>query len=469
MRILVIVHQFLPHESAGTEVYTYNLAKALQARGHAVHLYFTHPGTRQYEMTRGVYDGLPYFAVVRDFDFGTFRGVYQDARMEDHLRTVLGEVAPDVASIQHLHLHSIDYLRILQEKGIPVVYTLAEYLNICLRNGWLVKLDFSLCEGPSPVECAKCAPMWPAPAREDALVPNVAVPAKRPRYSLRRFLRKQTRRLAGRPPLPILVPRQKVPPGQVNPWEDAVRRRWAEIKANLASVSLFVAPSRFLRDRFVASGMIESQRIVVSDYGFDHSRFVDMNAHRTPSDKMRLGFIGSFAEQKGVHLLIQALDGLPVEGLDCQIWGALDRFPEYVRYCKGVCRHPGVRFMGAYDNRKIAAVLGGLDVVVVPSRWVENSPLTIKEAFMAGLPVIAADRGGMAEQVQHGENGLLFRIGSADDLRRQIGRLLDEPELLTQLRRGIPPVKSIEEDARAMEERFLALRSGALLGEAPGS
>jgi glycosyltransferase involved in cell wall biosynthesis len=63
VRILVIVHLFPPQNMGGTEVYAYKLAKALQARGHDVHVFYTSQakGRANYELVRGVYDGLPCF------------------------------------------------------------------------------------------------------------------------------------------------------------------------------------------------------------------------------------------------------------------------------------------------------------------------------------------------------------------------------------------------------------------------
>ena len=95
---------------------------------------------------------------------------------------------------------------------------------------------------------------------------------------------------------------------------------------------------------------------------------------------------------------------------------------------------------------------------MIPSLWYENSPLTIHEAYLAGLPVIATDHGGMAELVDDGVSGLHFRRGDADDLRAKISQFLDDPALLDRLRRGFPAVKTIAEDAEVMESRYSSLR-----------
>ena len=77
-----------------------------------------------------------------------------------------------------------------------------------------------------------------------------------------------------------------------------------------------------------------------------------------------------------------------------------------------------------------------VDAIVVPSIWTENSPLVIHEALQAGVPVITADVGGMAEHVRDGSNGLLFRHRDPDDLARAMQRLVDEPLRAAVLGRG---------------------------------
>jgi GT2 family glycosyltransferase len=104
-------------------------------------------------------------------------------------------------------------------------------------------------------------------------------------------------------------------------------------------------------------------------------------------------------------------------------------------------------------------VLADLDVVVVPSIWIENAPFIIREAFAARVPVVASNLGGMAEMVRDGADGLLFPAGDASALAAALRRLLDEPQLLPALRAGIRRPMSIEEDAASLREIYV--RSGA--------
>jgi len=106
---------------------------------------------------------------------------------------------------------------------------------------------------------------------------------------------------------------------------------------------------------------------------------------------------------------------------------------------------PDIVFAGGYNHRSAMKLLHELDAVVVPSRWYENSPRVILEAFAAARPVVATNLGGISEVVHAEKNGLLFERSNVDDLARQMQRLLDNPDLLVNLQRMIPPMRGMDE------------------------
>jgi glycosyltransferase involved in cell wall biosynthesis len=419
VNLLIVIHQFLPRHAAGSEYYTYYLAKELQRLGHRVHLFFTevdldrpHAELRTREL-----DGLPCFEAVNNHRFPTFRHTYKDEAMEANLRVVLDRVKPDIVHIQHLHLHSIGYLDLLKQRGLKVVFTLHEFITMCHRNGQLLRENLVLCEGPEPAECARCARMWPMPA------PMLGI------GKTEEELRFQ-----------------------------AVEKRRREVQAGLDQVDLFISPSRFLRAKYIEYGLVTPERILFSDNGMAAAQF--RTVPRVPSDAIRFGYFGTISDWKGIHLIVEAFNGLPEAGLEGKIYGDLTFLPDYSRRLRNERRNLALRFLGRFPNAQIAEVLAEIDVLIVPSVWFENSPLTIHEAFIAGVPVVCSDRGGRAELVADGKNGLHFRLGDAVDLRRKLQRFLDEPGLLADLRGDFPAVKDIASDARDMVERYNALIAG---------
>ncbi len=419
LSVLFVVHQFVPRHLAGSELYTFHLARELQARGHRVAVYTTeaYVGESTATLREREHEGLRIFEAVHNNECEDFEHSYLDPEKEAQFERVLDAVCPDIVHVQHLAMHSHRYLSIAKARGLTLVYTLHEFALMCIRFGWLVRPGWELCQGPSLEACTSCAP--------------TCLPAPR----------------AG---------------ASDAAWRAAVAERSAFVADALQLVDLFVSPSRFLRDRFVAAGFVGADRILYSDNGLPTDAYTRLRRKR--GDRVRFGFVGTIAEWKGVHLLVEACNQLPHDLVECEIWGILDYFPDYVAELRARLTHPRVTFRGRYENGSVGDVLARFDCLVVPSLWFENSPLTIHEAFLAGVPVITADQGGMAEYVIHERNGLLFRMHDAEDLCRQMQRIAEHPSLLDRLRE-FPEVKDVATDAALMETRYRQL----LAGEVPSA
>src|SRR5262245_1677744 len=119
LRLLHVAHNFLPHQVGGTEVYSYHLCREL-ARHHDVRMFFTEaePQASQYEVRRGVYGGVRYYAAVHNRVFETFESTYVDERMDEVFEAVLADAQPDVVHIHHLLFHSANYISILKRRNI---------------------------------------------------------------------------------------------------------------------------------------------------------------------------------------------------------------------------------------------------------------------------------------------------------------------------------------------------------------
>lgn len=76
------------------------------------------------------------------------------------------------------------------------------------------------------------------------------------------------------------------------------------------------------------------------------------------------------------------------------------------------------------------AEIGGAACLVFPSRWYENFPVTIVEAFARGLPVVASNLGAVPEIVADGRTGMLFEAGDADDLGEKLACAASSPGTL---------------------------------------
>jgi glycosyltransferase involved in cell wall biosynthesis len=240
-------------------------------------------------------------------------------------------------------------------------------------------------------------------------------------------------------------------------WEAHVRRM-------LDLCQALTAPARFHRERFVEWG-IDSERLFLAPYGFATEELRGVPRGEKPV--RHLGFIGGVIPSKGVHVLCEAFNRLDRRDLTLHIYGEAPSFhgdTGYVTRLRAMVR-PGldVRFHGRYEHRDVPRILAGLDVLVVPSVWWENAPLTVREGALAGLTVVASGLGGLQEAVDDGF-AVGFRGGDADDLARVLARVLAERRLRDEMSRRGDRVCDLETNALRMEEIF-AFAQRAARGE----
>jgi SAM-dependent methyltransferase len=115
------------------------------------------------------------------------------------------------------------------------------------------------------------------------------------------------------------------------------------------------------------------------------------------------------------------------------IWGSHDQDPRYVQRLRNQAQGLSVTFPGTIPRIELAAALGSIDYLVIPSTWYENSPLILLQALATHTPVIVSDVLGMTEFVSDGRNGFCFERGSVDSLTRVLQRVAVDPELAERL------------------------------------
>jgi glycosyltransferase involved in cell wall biosynthesis len=204
------------------------------------------------------------------------------------------------------------------------------------------------------------------------------------------------------------------------PWRGAVRRcyRGSFVQSATAAgmlsghrlagtyrnkVARYIALSTHARDKFIRGGLPSGSVAVKPN-------FVDM-AERVEGPRRGGLFVGRLSAEKGMAVLLAALDRLPGITLD-----VIGTGPEQ----NAVAAHPSVRHSGWIEREEVLHRMQGASYLVVPSICDEMFGLVVVEAFACGLPVIASRAGAVAELVRHGHAGLLFERGSADELAETI-------------------------------------------------
>ncbi|HLF70736.1 MAG TPA: glycosyltransferase [Dehalococcoidia bacterium] len=288
------------------------------------------------------------------------------------LKQALAEFAPEV-----VHFHntfpqvSPAAYSVCHDAGAAVVQTLHNYRLVC-ANGLLYR-DGAPCE-----ECAGR---------------RVALPALR--HACYRGSRAQTGAVVSMLALHRL------------------RGTWRR------DVDLYIAPSEFLRDKLIEGGL-PAERIAVKP------NFLEPD----PGPKTCAGdyalFVGRLTASKGVETLLEAYrrrDDLPP--LHVAGDGELAAAVQDAAY-----RDERIVYRGRLDRAGVMTEMGGAACLVFPSRWYENFPVTIVEAFARGLPVVASNLGAIPEIVADGRTGVLFAAGDADDLGEKLACAAASPGTL---------------------------------------
>jgi glycosyltransferase involved in cell wall biosynthesis len=199
----------------------------------------------------------------------------------------------------------------------------------------------------------------------------------------------------------------------------------------------------------------------VSDYGFRPAPRRPRTRRPGKGTPLQIGFVGTLVWHKGVHVLIEAARRLDPSAFELVLYGDLNTFPDYVAELRKLAEGAPVRFKGGFHSTDTSDIYGEFDVLVVPSLWLENSPLVIHEAFQAGVPVVGSRMGGTADLVRHGEWGLLYDPTSAESLAAALQSIIDDPAVLDTWVSRLPEVKSIADDAREWERTYERLLSSA--------
>jgi glycosyltransferase involved in cell wall biosynthesis len=141
--------------------------------------------------------------------------------------------------------------------------------------------------------------------------------------------------------------------------------------------------------------------------------------HAPVTGPLRLGYLGQLSPDKGVDLLLDALADLG-DGVRLVVAGE-GPLDDVAR------RTPAVEHRGRVGGADKERFFADVDVLVVPSRVPEVSPLVLDEAAVRRVPVIGSRRGGIPECVAPVCRPLLFDPGVPGDLVRAVERYADDP------------------------------------------
>ena len=399
MNILYVIHQFYPEFHTGTEKFLLNLASAVQRDAHFAQIVsYTFSEQEGFRRNRNLlvrdysYRGLPVISVRHPklpLDIHTSvtnPDIYQFAR-----EFLEKKKSYDLVHIAH-SMRLAPFAKAALDLGIPYILTLTDFWLICPRIILQTSTKGTLCTGPEGGQaCFRYCPEF-----------------------------------------------QSV----------FIKDRLAAAKLILSGAKALVSPSKFLAAVFEKE--LPDLKISVIPHGMD-LRYLRANARKySRDDKIIFSYCGGFSPHKGVHLLLKAFLDLNPRNAELQLHGSAFHEHDYFRHLQDIVgRDKRVQFCGTYTEEQVGDVMSSADVLVLPSLWYENYPLVLHEALACNVPVVSSNIGGMAEKIKDSVNGYTFQVGDEKDLGAKLRLILDNPEILNDLKdkmQGYVPPR-VEEEA----------------------
>ena len=354
------------------------------------------------------FDNRPdeYLFLTQEYDHWYHRNMNQ-LLAEAYVEFLL-EVKPDVVHFHHFMLFGVNLIS-LTRRVLPharLVFTFHEFMAICAANGHMLrKIDNSLCSAASNVRCQQCFP-------------------------------------------------------ERTPEDFFMREMW--MKKHLAVIDVFTTPSRFMIEHYTTWGI--DPRILFHVTNGQRNYAKGQIRHDVRKQRNRFGFFGQFVDNKGVWLILEAVERLRSSGFtdftielngDNLIYASPERRAEIEAFMEAEQALPmaerNVVMNASYEVSQLASRMGRIDWCLVPSTWWESFGLVISEAGMFRRPLIASDVGGPRERIRHEVDGLLFEVGDSRALAEAIQRAATEEGLWERLEANIqePPARQLMLDGFA--------------------
>jgi glycosyltransferase involved in cell wall biosynthesis len=442
MKILHSVPNFFPYSYGGGQVYVQAVAKELSRRGHEVCILSSKPwegNVGTHNLSTYEYDKSKIIAIELNPSATHLLDAYTQVgpTLMDALRAAVQEARPEIV---HLSGFKPALTRICKELQIPFVVT-AHHPGFVCPGGTLLTDEEEICRRQaSDKVCIRCCsrqkirPAW--------LSSCLLVMHDKIIFPLGRIIGSRKR-------APYLAR------GLAYPW--FIHKSIESKRVVFRHAPIIIAPSQATA-MFLALNGVPQERIRVVPHGIEPMPRLPFE--RINGRRIRFGYIGSVNRAKGFHILLQALERIePQDYCDLHIFGGAQNPWDNAFVSECIARYLGkARIInhGYISHDELPNAFKEIDILVVPSIYLEVFGLVILEAFSAGRPVIVSKSGGPEELVRHGIDGFVVERNNSQALSEAMQEFMDHPELIFEMSSRISHVKTMKEYVDELENIYAA-------------
>lgn len=138
-------------------------------------------------------------------------------------------------------------------------------------------------------------------------------------------------------------------------------------------------------------------------------------------EPLQLLFVGRFASNKGIELLMETVTKLNEDGYRNKLFFNLVGKGPLFDKITSTYNLPNVRYLGFASDEDLFRLYRENDIFIFPTLF-EGMPTVVLEAMMAGMPVIVSDTGATAELVDR-HNGFLVEAGNLRALKTAVQQM----------------------------------------------
>lgn len=430
LRVVHCVGFYFPDSTGGTEVYVRDLAKALLAHSIDGTIIAATNGADDRYQWQGV-DVIRYQPNATDQPAESAGG---DRIGMTAFQKIVEGTRPDV-----FHLHSwttgagLEHLRQAAELGIPTVVTIHVPAALCMRGTMLL-------EGTRPCDgriddrrCARCFALC-----RGLPMPVAWLVSQLPKWD---FHDGGATRISNRATALLSIRATA-----------ADKARQLHAMADLSK--RLVAPSQWVRAALAANA-IPLHKIVVSAQAASETFSRRTPRLRDDDKEVVIGFLGRLVPEKAPELVIRAMahvsKDVPVR---LRMAGTGDGSAYERRIRRLAARDSRIEMVGLVEHEQVLQFLESIDVLAVPSHYMETGPLVVQEAQALGIPVMGANLGGIAERVRDGIDGWLLPFDDPRAWAEAIVEAVSDRDKLARLSRNMQRNRSVADVASDMASLY---------------
>lgn len=372
MKILM-VNKFL-YSRGGCENYMLFLGEQLKNLGHEIEYFGMYDEKNTVGNSKGLYtQNMDFHSKGIERFLYPFKIIYS-AEAKRKLIEVIDDFKPDV-----IHMNNINFqltpsvIYAAKKRGIPVIQTVHDYQMIC-PNHLLYNFDKNEI-------CEKCIKGSYGNCIKNKCIHNSFVKS-----------------VIG-----------------------AIEAKLYSVLKTYKKVDLFICPSYFLEEKLISANELYKGKTKTIH------NFINKNKFSCQNDEGEnyVAFAGRLSKEKGVEAMAQAAKILKDYTFKIAGDGPDKACLENI---------PNVEMVGFLSGEKLTEFMRKAKVILVPSIWYENCPLSILEAQCMGVPVVTVNSGGMSELIKDGVTGILVDTSTPEGISAGIKRAFENAQFYSTLK-----------------------------------